>query len=53
MAIPNGMICRAWITKDGERIFAKDYGKKAFCWFPSSEGDKAKAPTVVPASALA
>tara|TARA_B100000508_G_C11369744_1_gene233112 strand:+ start:516 stop:656 length:141 start_codon:yes stop_codon:yes gene_type:complete len=46
------MVCRAWITKDGERIYAKDYGKKAFCWFPSKE-TKAKAPTVVTADASA
>lgn len=27
------IICRAWITlKDGRRLYAKDLGKKAFCW---------------------
>lgn len=23
-------VFRAWITKNGEKIYAKDYGKKAF-----------------------
>jgi len=41
---PKGMICRKWITKDGIKIFAKDYGKKAFCFVPS----KKKIPTVIP-----
>jgi hypothetical protein len=29
------MICRAWITIKGVRYYAADYGKKAFCFFPS------------------
>lgn len=29
-------IFRAWITtRDGERIYAKDYGKRAFCFWVS------------------
>ena len=42
MPIPIGMICRAYITIDGQRIYAKDYGKKAFCFFPSSNKKKAE-----------
>lgn len=34
MALPIGMICRAWITVEGEKVFAKDHGKRAFCFFP-------------------
>jgi hypothetical protein len=26
------LICRPYITVKGRRIFAKDVGKKAFCW---------------------
>ncbi|MCT1904134.1 hypothetical protein [Oceanobacillus sojae] len=26
------LICRAFITVKGRRIYAKDVGKKAFCW---------------------
>ncbi len=27
-------ICRKWITlRNGKRIFAKDYGKDAFCFY--------------------
>ena len=40
MTIPTGMICRAWITIDGDRIYAKDYGKRAFCFFPSKKKQK-------------
>lgn len=35
-----GMICRPWITVHGERIFARSYGKKAFCFYPSNRGNK-------------
>jgi hypothetical protein len=38
MPIPTGMVCRASITIKGVTYYAKDYGKKAFCWFP--KGDK-------------
>lgn len=31
-------IFRAWITKNGQRIYAKDYGKKAFkIWVDKKE----------------
>ncbi|MEI9966149.1 MAG: hypothetical protein WDN67_00515 [Candidatus Moraniibacteriota bacterium] len=41
--LPFGMICRAWITlPDGTRRYAKDYGLKAFCFFPSRKGKKKK-----------
>lgn len=34
----NMLICRAYITlKDGTRLYAKDVGKKAFCWEVSEE----------------
>ncbi len=26
-------ICRAWVTKNGERIYARDQGLKAFCFY--------------------
>lgn len=42
MPLPFGMVCRAWITVDGVRLFARDYGKKAFCFFPSKGIDKKK-----------
>lgn len=32
-SLPPGMICRPYITVDGEKIWAKDYGLKAFCFF--------------------
>jgi hypothetical protein len=37
-------IFRAWITKNGRRIYAKDYGKKAFkLWVgPSPEPQRKK-----------
>ena len=28
-------VFRAWITKNGERIYARDYGKKAFRFWVS------------------
>ena len=31
------VIFRAWITKDGKRIYARDYGHKAFCIVISKE----------------
>jgi len=39
MPIPIGMICRAWITISGVRYYASDYGLRAFCFFPSKNGD--------------
>jgi hypothetical protein len=27
---PSGYIFRAWITKNGEKLYAKDYGYKAW-----------------------
>lgn len=36
MALPTGMICRASITVNGEKIYAVDYGLKAFCFYPSA-----------------
>lgn len=45
--IPIGMVCRAWITSpDGTRIYAKDYGKRAFCFFPRKKKGKKK-PAIV------
>jgi len=35
------MICRPFITKNGVRIYAKDVGKKAFCWEVTEEENKA------------
>tara|TARA_B100001750_G_C14965785_1_gene330510 strand:+ start:45 stop:164 length:120 start_codon:yes stop_codon:yes gene_type:complete len=26
------LVCRPWITVKGKRIYARWYGKKAFCW---------------------
>ena len=46
MPIPVGMICRPYITVDGQKIWAKDYGKRAFCFFPSTKKKKKKAATV-------
>lgn len=40
MAYIQGMICRPWITIHGVRIYAKDYGKRAFCFFPRGQGRK-------------
>ena len=37
MQLPTGIVCRAWITIKGVRYYARDYGKKAFCFFPSGE----------------
>jgi hypothetical protein len=34
-------ICRPWITKNGVRIYAKNVGKKAFCWEVTEEEHKA------------
>jgi len=42
MSLPIGMICRPWITIHGERIYAKDYGKKAFCFFPTRAKEESK-----------
>ncbi len=47
MPIPVGMICRPYITVDGQKIWAKDYGKKAFCFFPSLKKGKKKKPEAV------
>lgn len=33
-------VCRPWITRNGVRIFAKDVGKKAFCWYVTEEKHK-------------
>lgn len=30
-------ICRPFITKNGVRVYAKDFGMKAFCWYVSEE----------------
>jgi len=46
MAMPIGMVCRAWITINGEKIFAKDYGKKAFCFFPKKKSGPKKDPSI-------
>lgn len=36
------LICRAFITlKDGTRLYAKQVGKKAFCWEVTEEEYKA------------
>jgi hypothetical protein len=40
MAIPIGMVCRASITVGGVKIYARDYGKRAFCFFPGSRKEK-------------
>lgn len=42
MSIPIGMVCRACITINGEKRYARDYGKKAFCFYPSKEGKEKK-----------
>lgn len=34
-------ICRPFITKNGVKIFAKDVGKKAFCWEVTEEQHQA------------
>jgi len=53
---PIGMICRPWVTINGERIYAKDYGKRAFCFIPRNKKElplvavvpqKAKAKTLI------
>ncbi len=33
--LPKGKrkICRPWVTKDGVRIYARNFGKKAFCFY--------------------
>ena len=34
------LICRPWITKNGKKIFASQYGKKAFCfWVDKQDKD--------------
>ncbi|WP_179958505.1 hypothetical protein [Bacillus sp. BPN334] len=33
-------ICRPFITVKGRRIYAKDVGKKAFCWNVTPEQHK-------------
>lgn len=35
-----GMICRAWITRNGERVYARDHNLKAFCFFPNRKKQK-------------
>lgn len=46
--IPNGMICRASRTlPDGTKIYARDYGKRAFCFYPRGKKRKQKKPAVV------
>jgi len=47
MPIPVGMICRATITINGVTYRAKDYGKKAFCFFPSQKGVEDKKATFI------
>lgn len=34
------VICRPFITVKGRKIFAKDVGKKAFCWEVTEEQHK-------------
>ena len=48
MAYPIGMICRASITVGGVTIYAKDYGKRAFCFFPKGETKELQLATVAP-----
>lgn len=37
------LICRPWITlRDGRRIYAKDYGKGAFCFEVDDEDHRQK-----------
>jgi len=35
--LPVGMICRATRTVNGVKIYARDYGLRAFCWFPNRD----------------
>lgn len=37
MALPIGMICRASRIRNGVREYAKDFGLKAFCFYPNKE----------------
>jgi hypothetical protein len=38
--LDTNIICRKWITtKNGKKIFAKDYGLQAFC-FPIAKDDR-------------
>ena len=48
MPIPIGMVCRASITVGGVKIYAKDYGKRAFCFFPGGENKEPPLVTVAP-----
>ncbi|MGD6994015.1 hypothetical protein [Sutcliffiella horikoshii] len=34
------IICRPFITVKGRKIYAKDVGKKAFCWEVTPEAHK-------------
>lgn len=37
------LICRPWITlKNGVRIYAKDHGKRAFCFYVDAEKRRIK-----------
>ena len=37
IGVVTGLICRPWITtRTGRKIYAKDYGKTAFCFVPSA-----------------
>ncbi len=30
-------ICRPWITRNGKRVYASQYGLKAFCFYIDSK----------------
>ena len=34
-------ICRPWITRNGKRIYASQYGLRAFCFWVPADKDKA------------
>lgn len=40
MALPAGMVCRAWVTINGTKRYARDYKRKAFCFFPKGKRQK-------------
>jgi len=33
-------ICRPWVTRNGRRVYAKDLGLKAICWYVTEEKHK-------------
>lgn len=37
----NIKVCSPFITRNGVRKYAKDYGLKAFCWYVSKEKHEA------------